>query len=135
MNNKSPANHPTQSSQHSRLTRRRFIGRVGRFATGVTLGATSAAVMAPMALGAAKARLKVAAVLTEFTYRSHAHVLLENFLEPYLFNGKLTSPGMDVASFYVDQFSERDMAREVAAKYDIKIYPTIAGALCLGGEN
>jgi hypothetical protein len=91
--------------------------------------------MTPIAFGAGKARLKVAAVLTEFTYRSHAHVLLENFLEPYLFNGKLTSPGMDALSFYVDQFSERDMAREVAAKYNIKIYPTIAGALCLGGEN
>src|SRR5204863_143247 len=72
---------------------------------------------------------------TEFTYRSHAHVLLENFLEPYLFNGKLTSSGMDVVSFYVDQFPDRDMAREVAAKYNIKIYRTIAGALCLGGEK
>jgi len=91
--------------------------------------------MAPMAFGAAKARLKVAAVLTAFTYRSHAHVLLENFLEPYLFNGKLTKSGIEVASFYVDQFPERDMAREVAAKYNIRIYPTIAGALCLGGEE
>ena len=91
--------------------------------------------MAPMAFGAAKARLKVAAVLTAFTYRSHAHVLLENFLEPYLFNGKLTKSGIEVASFYVDQFPERDMAREVAAKYNIKIYPTIPGALCLGGEK
>ena len=91
--------------------------------------------MAPMAFGAAKGRLKVAAVLTAFTYRSHAHVLLENFLEPYLFNGKLTTSGIEVVSFYVDQFSERDMAREVAAKYNIKIYPTIPGALCLGGEK
>src|SRR5262249_51339185 len=31
------------------------------------------------------ARPKVAAIFTEFTYRSHAHVILENFLEPYLF--------------------------------------------------
>jgi hypothetical protein len=91
--------------------------------------------MAPMAFGAAKVRLQVAAVLTAFTYRSHAHVLLENFLEPYLFNGKLTTSGIEVVSFYVDQFSERDMAREVAAKYNIKIYPTIPGALCLGGEK
>ena len=130
-----PANHPTQSGQHSPLTRRRFIGRVGRFATGVTLAAGSDVAMAPMAFGAAKGRLKVAAVLTAFTYRSHAHVLLENFLEPYLFNGKLTTSGIEVVSFYVDQFSERDMAREVAAKYNIKIYPTIPGALCLGGEK
>src|SRR5947208_11846602 len=129
------ANRPTESAQQPRLTRRRFIGRAGRFATGITLAAVSDVSMAPMAFGAAKGRLKVAAVLTAFTYRSHAHVLLENFLESYLFNGKLTSPGMDVVSFYVDQFSERDMAREVAAKYNIKIYPTIPGALCLGGEK
>ena len=64
-----------------------------------------------MAFGAAKVRLKVAAVLTAYTYRSHAHVLLENFLEPYLFNGKLTRSGIEVVSFYVDQFSERDMSR------------------------
>jgi hypothetical protein len=135
MSTKLPASHPTKSSQHPALTRRRFIARVGRLASGLTLAAGTGVSMAPLAFGTAKDRLKVAAVLTEFTYRSHAHVLLENFLEPYLFNGNLTSPGMDVVSFYVDQFSERDMAREVAAKYNIKIYPTIAGALCLGGEH
>ena len=87
------------------------------------------------AFGAEKKRLKVAVVLTEFTYRSHAHVLLENFLEPYLFNGRVASSGMDIVSFYVDQYPEGDMAREVAARYNVKIYPTIAGALCLGGDK
>src|SRR5437762_2249972 len=42
---------------------------------------------------------------------------------------------MDVVSYYVDQIPDQDMAREVAAKYNIKIYRTIAGALCLGGEK
>ena len=135
MSSEYPANYPSQSGQHRGLTRRRFIDRVGRLASGVALGASSGAFMTPTAFGAAKARFKVAAVLTEFTYRSHAHVLLENFLEPYLFNGKLTPSGMEVVSFYVDQFTERDMAREVAAKYNIKIHPTIAGALCLGGDT
>jgi hypothetical protein len=53
--------------------------------------------------GGRSARPKVAAVVAEFTYRSHAHVILENFLEPYYFNGKLTESGMDVVSLYVDQ--------------------------------
>src|SRR5437773_2697437 len=43
-------------------------------------------------------RLKVAAIFTEFTYRSHAHVILENFLEPYYFNGRKTESGCDVVS-------------------------------------
>ncbi|MCA1684507.1 MAG: hypothetical protein LC745_00680 [Planctomycetia bacterium] len=83
----------------------------------------------------AQGRRKVAAVVTEFTYRSHAHVLLENFLEPYLFNGRRVDPGVEVVSLYVDQFPARDMAREVARDYKIPIYPTIAGALCLGGKT
>lgn len=81
-------------------------------------------------------RPRVAAVVTEFTYRSHAHVILENFLEPYYFNGKLTYSGMDVVGLYVDQFPEgRDMAREVCKKYKIPIFPTIAEALQVGGKE
>jgi hypothetical protein len=84
---------------------------------------------------AADQRLRVAAVITEFTRRSHAHVILENFLEPYYFNGKLTDSGMDVAALYVDQFPEgRDMARDVARQYGIPIFPTIAETLMLGGN-
>jgi hypothetical protein len=77
----------------------------------------------------------VAAVFTAFAHRWHAHVILENFLEPYLFNGRLTDPGVDVVSFYADQFPENDMARPVAKAYGIPIFPTVAGALTLGGEQ
>jgi hypothetical protein len=81
-------------------------------------------------------RPKVAVVLTEFSFRSHAHVILENFLKPYYHNGRLTEPGVDVVSFYVDQFPEdRDMARDVARDYGIRIFPTIDAALCLGGKE
>jgi len=80
-------------------------------------------------------RPKVAAVFTEFTYRSHAHVLLENFLEPYLFNGKRTDPGVEVVSFYADQMPAGDMAKQVAADYGIPLYKTIDEALCLGGKK
>src|SRR5215207_6338326 len=71
-------------------------------------------------------RPKVAAVFTEFTYRSHAHVILENFLQPYYFNGQVTDPGCDVVGFYADQVpAGRDMARDVARVYKIPIFPTI----------
>src|SRR6266852_7634190 len=58
------------------------------------------------------ARPKVAAIYTEFTYRSHAHVILENFLEPYLFNGQLVTPQFDVVSFFADQTPEKDIGRQ-----------------------
>lgn len=79
--------------------------------------------------------IRVAAIMTTFTHRSHAHVILENFLQPYLFNGKVTQPGMEVVSFFVDQIGSGDMARGVAKRFDIPIYPTIAEALCNGGDR
>src|SRR5437868_3789094 len=90
---------PTNMTTASKIGRRQFLSRTG-FA-----GALLAT--APWPLKAAvfgRRRLKVAAVVTEFTYHSHAHVILENFVEPYLFNGKWISPGMDLVSLYVDQF-------------------------------
>ena len=45
-----------------------------------------------------KPRPRIAAILTEFTYRSHAHVILENFLQPLLFNGKWLDSGCWVVS-------------------------------------
>lgn len=80
-------------------------------------------------------RPKVAAIITTFFHRSHAHVILENFLEPYLFNGKRTDPGVDVVAFYLDQFHEEDMSRDVARQYGIPIYSSIEEALCLGGDS
>jgi hypothetical protein len=80
-------------------------------------------------------RPKVAAIFTAMAHRFHAHVILENFLEPYLFNGKLTDPGCDVVSFYADQFPEEDMARGVAKDYDIPIFKTVQEALTLGKDE
>jgi hypothetical protein len=81
-------------------------------------------------------RPRVAAVVTEFTYRSHAHVILENFLRPYYFNGQLTDPGIDIVSLYVDQFpATGDMSRDVAKRYRFPIYPTIAETLRVGGNE
>ncbi|HEV8058923.1 MAG TPA: hypothetical protein VGP68_03575 [Gemmataceae bacterium] len=109
-----------------RYSRRQFL----EIASVATLAAS-----APLAQ-TADHPLKVAAVFTELTYRSHAHVLLENFLEPYYFNGKVTSSGCKVVSFYADQLpAQRDMARQVAEAYKIPIYPTIDQALCLGGKQ
>ena len=88
------------------------------------------------ALGAEpKKRPKVAAIFTVMHHRSHAHVILENFLEPYLFNGKRTEPGVEVVSFYADQRPAGDMAQEVSRQYRIPIFKTIEEALCLGGKR
>jgi hypothetical protein len=107
-------------------TRRQFLGSAG---TALALSTMPALAMKP------KKRPKVAAIFTEFTYRSHAHVILENFLEPYLFNGKRTEPGVEVVSFFADQRPRGDMTDDVAREYKIPIFKTIDEALCLGGKE
>lgn len=124
-----------QNQRTGRYSRREAL-RLG----GATLGgiATMAAGSWTQLLSAGESAgqpLRVAVVLTEFTYRSHAHVILENFLEPYLFNGQAVRPNFKIVSFYVDQFPAGDMAREVAATYEIPIYDTIDAAVKCGGDQ
>src|SRR5215831_11036321 len=111
----------------SATTRRQFLG----MAAGAALGLAGL----PLPAAETRQRPRVAAVFTEFTYRSHAHVILENFLEPYLFNGERTDPGVEVVSFYADQTPRGHMTEDVAREYKIPIFQTIEGALCLGGKG
>ncbi|HKB05230.1 MAG TPA: hypothetical protein VKD90_23600 [Gemmataceae bacterium] len=87
-------------------------------------------------LGAAPDRpVRVAAIVTTMQHRSHAHVILENFLEPYLFRGKMVEPGMRVVSMFVDQVGPGDMSAGVAKDYGIEVYPTVAEALYRKGKD
>lgn len=116
------------------LTRRGFLKQTTGAVAGVALAA-------PLSIGrrafAAEPtdRPRVAAIFTDFRHRHHAHVILENFLQPYLFNGKKTDPGVDVVSFYADQSLPGDMTGEISRQFHIPIYRTIREALTLGGKN
>jgi hypothetical protein len=116
------------------LPRREFL-RLSAAGAVSAAGALLAAGRRTWALDEPKSRPKVAAICTVITHRSHAHVILENFLQPYLFNGRRTDPGVDVVSLYFDQTPDGDMSREVARQFDVPIYPTIAEALCQGGDS
>ena len=80
-------------------------------------------------------RLKVAAIFTELRLRSHAYNILINCMGPYLFRRKRLDPGVDVVSFYADQFPENDMARDVSKRFGVPLFPKIDQALCLGGKE
>lgn len=88
-----------------------------------------------MAAPASNSRPKIAALFTVLHFRSHAYNILENFLGPYYFNGRLTDPGVDIVSFYADQFPDNDMARDVAQRFNIPLYSSIDEAVCLGGKE
>jgi hypothetical protein len=84
-----------------------------------------------------RSRIRVAAICTSFRFREHAHVILENFLEPYLFRGQFVDPAreFEVVSMYLDQKPSDDLGQAVARAYGIPAFTTIAEALTSGGSD
>jgi hypothetical protein len=109
------------------LTRRQILGSLA-----------AAPLLSVPGLGGQPRRPRVAIIYTSCYHRSHAHVLIENFLTPYLFNGKLTTPSVEVVSLYADQHhgSGRlpDLAPEITRRFNKPHFATIGEALTLGGR-
>lgn len=80
--------------------------------------------------------MKIAAVVTIVHKYSHAQHFLDRFLEGYGWNGAHHKPPMDLVSLYVDQVGKDDLSRDRAARFPaMKIYPTVAETLTLGGSK
>jgi hypothetical protein len=80
-------------------------------------------------------RKKLAVVTTLWNYRSHAWHMAERFLVGYPLQGKWHHPPFEVVSAYVDQKPEGDLSHKRAAEFGFKVYPTVAEALCHGGDK
>jgi hypothetical protein len=79
-------------------------------------------------------RPRLAAIGTTFFTHSHTQHIVDRCLDGYGWNGKYHHPEMDLVSLYIDQVGKNDLSRERAARHpEMKIYPTIAEALTLGG--
>lgn len=78
---------------------------------------------------------KVAAIVTEFRHRSHADVICTRMLDGYYPNGQRQDPRTRIVSMYTDQVPADDMSRGFAHRKRYTIYPTIAEALTLGGND
>jgi hypothetical protein len=84
----------------------------------------------------AQKRPKIACISTVFFKYSHTQHFVDRFLEGYGWNGTHHRPPMDLVSLWVDQVGERDLSRDRAERHpSMKIYPSIAEALTLGGSN
>ena len=68
---------------------------------------------------------------------SHAHVILENFLAPLLFNGKILQPPVEIVSVYADQMAKDrpDLTESMVRQFKLRRFNTIAEALTLGGKE
>lgn len=108
------------------LTRRTFLAG----ATAVAAGG-----LAPRSRAAQAARKKVAFLGTEVRLHSHAQHFLDRMTLGYAWGGGWQEPRVDVASVFIDQFPEGDLGRGRQKRHGLKLYPTIAEALTLGGEK
>jgi hypothetical protein len=104
-------------------TRRRFLAQ------------STAMMLAPATSRGETTRKKVAFVGTEVRRLSHAQHILDRMTLGYTWAGQWVSPRVDVASVYVDQFPENDLARARVARHKLKLYPSIEEALGLGGSR
>jgi hypothetical protein len=81
-------------------------------------------------------RPQIAAIATIYHKYSHTQHIVDRFLEGYGWNARHHRPPMDLVSLYVDQCGEDDLSRERAERFPaMRIYPTIAEALTLGGSE
>lgn len=78
---------------------------------------------------------RIAAIFSEFRFRSHAFNILENVLGNRIFRGVRRKPIVDVVALYADQFPDNDLAREISRKFEIPLYGSIEEALCRGGSR
>ncbi len=76
----------------------------------------------------------VAAVITVYSKNLHADLLIGKILEGWEQDGG-PGPALTLASMYVDQFPENDLARPMAARYNVPIFDTIEKAVTVGGDR
>ena len=142
MNNMHSATHSNRSREMPFIpaakqdrSRRQFLQALTRSAAaGVLLAGVAPAFASAQEKGPA-GRKKVAILATEVRKMSHAQHFIDRFLEGYGWQGGHHFPPFELASLYVDQFPEGDLSRDRERRHGVKIYPTIAEALTLGGSK
>jgi hypothetical protein len=108
------------------LTRREFLN---------TTAAGAAALQVSGARAAAGGEKRIAIVASIWKYLSHAEHMGDRFLVGYPWQGEWHKSALKVVSLFVDQKPEGDQSAERAREFGFQVYPTIAGALCCGGDK
>ena len=80
-------------------------------------------------------RKRIAAIITEYWRNSHADVVVGRLLDGYGYYGEQRAPLVEVVSMYTDKVPQNDLSRTMAATHGVRIMPTVAAALTLGGPE
>jgi hypothetical protein len=89
-----------------------------------------------LAAAAPPSRPRIAAISTVYFKYSHTQHIVDRFLIGYGWNGGHHRPAMDLVSLWVDQVGKDDLSRSRAKEFPgMKLYPSIAEALTLGGSK
>ena len=81
------------------------------------------------------ARKRIAFLGTTVFQHSHSQHFLDRHAMGYTWGGRWQMPRFDVASVYIEQTPEADLAKSRIEKYGLKAFPSIAEALTLGGSK
>ncbi|MFN0053059.1 MAG: hypothetical protein ACKV0T_12810 [Planctomycetales bacterium] len=76
----------------------------------------------------------VAAIITAYEMGLHADVLIGKILEGWKQDGG-PGPALKLASMYVEQFTDRDLARPLAKKYGVPLFDSIEQAVTVGTDR
>lgn len=99
------------------------------------LATGSLAALAGQRLGpanASTARKRIAFLGTEVRTHSHAQHFLDRHAMGYTYGGKWQAPRFDIASVFIDQHPEGDLAPSRIEKYKLNSFSSIEEALTLG---
>lgn len=78
---------------------------------------------------------RIAFLGTEVRRHSHAQHFLDRLTAGYTWDGRWQKPRVEVASVYIDQYPDEDLARSRIARHGLKSFPSISEALTLGGSK
>jgi len=110
------------------LSRRTFLATGTGCVLASTLGTTARAWQGEQ-------RPRIAFIGTEVRRHSHAQHFLDRMTLGYTWNGRWQAPRVEVASIFIDQFPEGDLARERIKRHRLKQFSSVAEALTLGGAR
>ncbi len=80
-------------------------------------------------------RPKLAVILTQYGSQSHGVCYCTKFLEGKQYDDHFEPPRCEVVSIHLMEIAKDDVGVETAKRHNVPMYPSVATALCRGGDT